>query len=189
MANTLSHEEVFQPIRMDNSRSRSSIESLFLTLKPAICMLLEKGIKIVIVTIGSNGVLVCCKGGASGMNINLKRTKLNGFSEELYKSITSSCPSKSFFNSGESKGSHIFSVHFPALPASVVRLTGAGDCLVGGALAALCAGLDVLQSVAVGVAAAKAAVESEPNVPANYNLAKVTDDAKSVYSAGKVLFH
>uniref|UniRef100_A0AB38Z7E5 Glycosyltransferase 2 family n=1 Tax=Paeonia suffruticosa TaxID=45171 RepID=A0AB38Z7E5_PAESU len=54
-------------------------------------------------------------------------------------------------------------MHFPALPASVVRLTGASDCLVGGALAALCVGLDVLQSVAVGVTAAKAAVELEPN--------------------------
>ncbi|MBA0872823.1 hypothetical protein Goshw_021402, partial [Gossypium schwendimanii] len=51
---------------------------------------------------------------------------------------------------------NFLAVHFPALPASVVRLTGAGDCLVGGMIASLSTGLDVMQSVAIGIAAAKA---------------------------------
>ncbi|XP_052193297.1 uncharacterized protein LOC127801850 isoform X3 [Diospyros lotus] len=55
----------------------------------------------------------------------------------------------------------------------VVRLTGAGDCLVGATLACISAGLVVIQSLAVGIAAAKAAVEAETNVPADYSLAKV----------------
>ena len=42
-----------------------------------------------------------------------------------------------------------------------VRLTGAGDCLVGGKLASICAGLNFMQSVAFGIAAARAAVEAE----------------------------
>lgn len=46
----------------------------------------------------------------------------------------------------------------------MVSVIGAGDCLVGGTLAGICAGLDVVRSVAVGVVAAKAAVESKNNV-------------------------
>ncbi|GFY95081.1 pfkB-like carbohydrate kinase family protein [Actinidia rufa] len=107
---------------------------------PAIFVLLEKGIKIVVVTLGSDG---------------------------------------GRFN--------LFAVHFPALPASVVRLTGAGDCLVGAALACICAGLDVIQSLAVGIAAAKAAVEAETNVPPEFNMATITDDARSVYLATKMM--
>ena len=64
-------------------------------------------------------------------------------------------------------------VHFPALPASVVRLTGAGDCLVGGMLASICVGLNLMPSVAVGIAAAKAAVEAETSVPNAFSLASI----------------
>ena len=64
-------------------------------------------------------------------------------------------------------------VHFPALPTLVVRLTGAGDCLVGGMLASICTGLNLMQSVAVGIAAAKAAVEAETNVPTAFSLASI----------------
>nr|POF10665.1 hypothetical protein CFP56_27223 [Quercus suber] len=51
----------------------------------------------------------------------------------------------------------------PCGPSSVVtmRLTGASDCLVGGKLASICAGLNFMQSVAFGIAAARAAVEAE----------------------------
>ena len=42
-----------------------------------------------------------------------------------------------------------------------VRLTGAGDCLVGGKLASICARLNFMQSVAFGIAAARAAIEAE----------------------------
>jgi sugar/nucleoside kinase (ribokinase family) len=55
--------------------------------------------------------------------------------------------------------------HYPALPASVVKLSGAGDCLAGGTLAALSRNVVKPWAVAYGVAAAKVAVESELNVP------------------------
>lgn len=55
--------------------------------------------------------------------------------------------------------------HYPALPSSVVKLSGAGDCLVAGTLAALSRKLVEQEAVAYGVAAAKLAVESEMNVP------------------------
>ena len=42
-----------------------------------------------------------------------------------------------------------------------VRLTGAGDCLVGGKLASICARLNFMPSVAFGIAAARAAVKAE----------------------------
>ena len=64
-------------------------------------------------------------------------------------------------------------VHFSALPASFVRLTRAGDCLVSRMLASICAGLNLLQSVAVGIAAAKAAVEAETSVPTAFSLASI----------------
>ncbi len=51
-------------------------------------------------------------------------------------------------------------LQFPALPASIVNLSGAGDCLVAGALVALSAGSDVATALAHGVSAAKWAVES-----------------------------
>ena len=51
--------------------------------------------------------------------------------------MTSSCPPH-WYGDLE-RDSHLFAVHFPALTASVVRLTGAGDYLVGGTLASLSA--------------------------------------------------
>ncbi|KVI10779.1 Carbohydrate kinase PfkB [Cynara cardunculus var. scolymus] len=77
---------------------------------------------------------------------------------------------------GSSSSSSPYVVHFPAVSsASVVRVTGAGDCLVGGAVASICAGLDVMQSIAVGIAAAKAAVEAETNVPTEYSLEQIAE--------------
>jgi receptor expression-enhancing protein 5/6 len=60
-----------------------------------------------------------------------------------------------------------------------VRLTGAGDCLVGGTLASICAGLDIMQSVSVGIAVAKAAVEVEANVPSSFSLAAIAGNILS----------
>ncbi|KAA8541219.1 hypothetical protein F0562_025174 [Nyssa sinensis] len=110
-------------------------------LKPAIWALIEKGIKVVVVTLGSDGV-----------------SKFEGSSNRL-------------------------AVHCPALSASVVRLTRAGDCLVGGTLASLCASLDLMQSLAFGIVAAKAAVEVDTNVSPEYDLAKIADDERTVYFA------
>ncbi|KAH9656559.1 PfkB-like carbohydrate kinase family protein [Citrus sinensis] len=186
MANALSGENMFRPI----DRNKHSAESLFQTLKPAILVLLEKGIRLVVLTLGSDGVLLCSKELLSSMRIGLRKTKPYGFSRDLYKTVTSRCHSSRYSGAMEpAGGSQFFAVHFPALPASVVRLTGAGDCLVGGTLASISSGLDVMQSVAVGIAAAKAAVEAETNVPAQFNLTAIADDAKTVYAAANVLFY
>ncbi|XP_020426014.1 uncharacterized protein LOC18766349 isoform X2 [Prunus persica] len=182
MANNLSGGNVYCPIERNNSRKKCSTETLFHMLKSAVWVLLEKGIKIVVVTVGSDGVFLCSRGGPS-----LKQYASNG---ELFNTVTASCPSNLFSSPPDSeRSSFLFAVHFPALPASVVRLTGAGDCLVGGTIASICAGLDVMQSLAVGIAASKAAVEAETNVPSVFNLAAIADDARSVYSAAKVVFH
>jgi hypothetical protein len=167
MANALSGANVFPPIERGNNYS---IESLFQKLKPAIWLLLEKGIRIVVVTLGSDGVFLCSKGGSSFLRTCLDRVKPYGSCGQFYKIVTSSCPPHWYGATDLERNPHLFAVHFPALPASVVRLTGAGDCLVGGMLASICAGLNVMQSVAVGIAAAKAAVEAETNVPTSFSL-------------------
>ena len=56
--------------------------------------------------------------------------------------------------------------HLPALPAKVRSAIGAGDALVAGCVAALSAGRAVEEAVAIGVAAARRAVESDENVGA-----------------------
>lgn len=175
MANALSCKEVFHPIQRGNIGIKSSIESLFQMLKPAILVLLEKGIKVIVLTLGSDGVFLCSKEGPDNLNLVLpKGNKPHGSSSQLYELMTESCPSNQFLNTATSSSkTYLFVLHLPALPATVARLTGAGDCLVGGTLASMCAGLNLLQSVAVGIAAAKAAVEAETNVPAEYCLAKI----------------
>ncbi|KAK2978336.1 hypothetical protein RJ640_016438 [Escallonia rubra] len=209
MANALSFGDLFRPVQISGGKSKYSIESLFQMLKPAIWVLLEKGIKVVVLTLGSNGVLLCAKVGPSFKKISLKRKKPQGFGRPLHELVNSTCPPGRFFSAKTEESSNLFAVHFPAISASVVRLTGAGDCLVGGTLASICAGLDVMQSLAVGVAAAKAAVEVESNVPAEYSLEKIAGmtskliylllhpsaykmtavyDARSVYLNAKVVF-
>ncbi|GAV76787.1 PfkB domain-containing protein/PPR domain-containing protein/PPR_2 domain-containing protein, partial [Cephalotus follicularis] len=179
MANTLSGGDIFHPIERNDGRDNSS-EFLFQMLKPAIWVLLEKGIKTVIVTLGSDGVFLCSKGGSSFKRSGLGQFKPTGFSRQLYEIMISSCPPNWFSGPMKSqRSSHLFAVHLPALPASVVRLIGAGDCLVGGTIASICAGLDVMRSVAVGIAAAKAAVESKTNVPPEFRLATIAEDQES----------
>ncbi|THG11071.1 hypothetical protein TEA_021830 [Camellia sinensis var. sinensis] len=175
MANALSCGEVFSPIQKDNKKNKCSTESLFQMLRPAIWVLLEEGIKVVVVTLGSDGVLLCSNGAPGFMKGSSKGSNPHGSGNQLYRLVNSSCPPNRFFSASKFEGgSNLFAAHFPALPASVVRLTGAGDCLVGGALACICAGLNVMQSLAVGIAAAKAAVEVDTNVPTEYSLAKIT---------------
>lgn len=174
---------MFSPIERD----QCSTETLFHMLKPAVWVLLEKGIKIVVVTVGSDGVFLCSKGGPSFMRTVCKGNKPYVSNAELFNTVTASCPSSAFSNPLDSdKSSFLFAVQFPALPASVVRLTGAGDCLVGGTVASICAGLDVMQSLAVGIAASKAAVEAETNVPRVLNLAAIAGTSLKLYFAYRV---
>ncbi|XP_047309271.1 pseudouridine kinase [Impatiens glandulifera] len=186
MANALSHEEIFTLNPHDFNGSQNSVESLFQKLKPAIWVLLEKGIEAVIVTVGSNGVFLCSKRGRKFWKSS---DKLHNFDSSLYKLVNSSCGRDHFFGASKFGGDFgFFAMHFPALPASVVRVSGAGDCLVGGTLAALSTGLNIMQSISVGIAAAKTSIEVDANVPSEFSLAKIAEDARTVYFAGKDIF-
>ncbi|KAL0706176.1 hypothetical protein Bca4012_072602 [Brassica carinata] len=156
MANTLCARNMFKTLKPEDNKLLP--EDVFCALRPAILVLLESGIKVVIVTLGSNGALLCSKGNPNkALNIN------------------------------RNHGSSLFAMHFPTVPAKVKKLTGAGDCLVGGTVASLSDGLDLFQSLAVGIASAKAAVESGDNVPPEFNLDLLTDDAELVYSGARML--
>ncbi|KAM7251833.1 hypothetical protein ACFE04_023716 [Oxalis oulophora] len=180
MANALSGSDVFHPIDKNN---KQSLDQLFHTLRPAILVLLENGINAIILTIGSQGVFLCSKVNPNSIISSSDKFKPN----RLYNIMTSSrYPPLNTFQFD--KSSHFFAVHLPAVRTSVVRLTGAGDNLVGATLACLCAGLDLIPSVAVGIAAAKATVESETNVPSKFSLATIIDDARRVYSSTKVMY-
>ncbi|XP_051134990.1 pseudouridine kinase isoform X2 [Andrographis paniculata] len=189
MANVLSPGDKFSPIPRDNDTANLSIGSLFQMLKPAIWVLLHSGVRIVVATLGSHGVFLCFEATYGAKRHDHTRKASSSFSTKLYDSINLCCVSNSILSSRKTnRRSSYIAIHFPALPASVARLTGAGDCLVGATIASYCAGLDIMQSVAVGIAAAKGAVESELNVPADYELTKISDDAASVYSNAKVVF-
>eukprot|EP00741_Cyanophora_paradoxa_P017374 tig00020964_g16783.t1 len=58
----------------------------------------------------------------------------------------------------EKTGAPVFS-HYPAFPANVVNVTGAGDSVVGGMVAALVGGAPLEAAVVVGLKAAKLSVE------------------------------
>ncbi|KAL4448643.1 hypothetical protein ABPG75_005862 [Micractinium tetrahymenae] len=62
-------------------------------------------------------------------------------------------------------------VHVPALPATVVNCSGAGDCLVAGCLFGLAQGVSAAEALCYGVAAATAAVQSQSNVPTGLDAA------------------
>ncbi|XP_026433368.1 uncharacterized protein LOC113330748 [Papaver somniferum] len=187
MANALSCNDRFSPIQMEANVGSKSVEYLFQMLKPAMRVLIDKGIKLVIVTLGPNGVLLGSVAGQNLTNYHPKNINQSCYKKQLYEIVTSRCPSRELISEFERRRSDLILVHFPSLPASVVRLTGAGDCFVGGTLASLCAGLDVMQSIAVGMAAAKAAVEVETNIPSEYVLATIADDAQRIHSSAKVL--
>lgn len=173
MANALSSEDRFSPLQRDAKNAKSSIESLFQRLKPAIWVLLEEGIKVVIVTLGSNGVLLCLKAIDGVKKPDTLENSPFSLSRKLFEAVNISCPSNKILGTPISKGNYYIALHFPALPASVVTVVGAGDCLVGGTIASICSGLDIMQSLAVGMAAAKGAVETESTVPKEYQLHRI----------------
>ncbi|KAG6415014.1 hypothetical protein SASPL_122415 [Salvia splendens] len=188
MANALSSSDRFLPVQKDGKSDRTSIKSLFERLKPAIWVLLEEGIKVVLVTLGPHGVFLCFKAVDGIKKHDSSKNSPFSFSRKLYEVVNVSCPPDRILGTPTSKGNYYVTVHFPALPASVVTLVGAGDCLVGGTLASVCAGLDIMQSIAVGMAAAKGAVETESTVPVEYQLARIADDAGAIYSEAKVIY-
>ncbi|KAL1188684.1 Pseudouridine kinase [Cardamine amara subsp. amara] len=182
MANALCAKNLFHPFKSEETKL--SPEDIFRALKPAIWILLENGIKVVIVTLGSNGALLCSKGNPKkAVNITRKLPK----SGKIFKRVQFLCSVNRFSEVGLSHSPSLFAMHFPTIPAKVKKLTGAGDCLVGGTVASLSDGLDIIQSLAVGIASAKAAVESDDNVPPKFNLDLISDDAELVYNGAKML--
>uniref|UniRef100_A0A7C9AQJ4 Pseudouridine kinase n=1 Tax=Opuntia streptacantha TaxID=393608 RepID=A0A7C9AQJ4_OPUST len=189
MAEALTHGNVFRPIQRDQNKNSCSIESLFKELKHAILVLLDGGIKFVLVTLGPQGAILCSRLEPTCLNECLNSAKILGGRNELFEAVTGRCRTHRYTSSTlRKRGSHLFAMHFPALPATVGRVGGAGDCLAGGVLASLCSGLSIMQSVAVGIAAAKAALLVETNVPHQYDLTALADDAGAVYDAARVVF-
>ncbi|KAJ7516099.1 hypothetical protein O6H91_22G043000 [Diphasiastrum complanatum] len=82
----------------------------------------------------------------------------------------------------------VMCVHLPALPSTVVSLSGAGDCLVAGTMAALSGNCDLVRSLAYGVAVARLAVQSDSNVPECFSRNSISDDVQFVMSQTQV-FH
>ncbi|KAI6677795.1 hypothetical protein NL676_038591 [Syzygium grande] len=175
MADALSPGKLYLSSERYKSEKNCPPESLIKMLKPAIILLLEKGVK-------------NCKASILTRTVVVKPQPL-GVSSELHRLISPNCPSHKFHDARQIKGSsHLFALHLPGLPVSVKKLTGAGDCLVGATLASICEGLNVIQAISVGIAAAKATVEADSNVPLTFDLIGVADDARLVYSAAKVVF-
>lgn len=95
-------------------------------------------------------------------NLVLQHSLVNSLSHPHTPVNPSSCQHSSRRASGRCS---IRAQHVPAAHAEVVNLSGAGDSLLGGFAAALVRGLDPLQALAVGVAAARVSVECSLNVP------------------------
>ncbi|KAF0922255.1 hypothetical protein E2562_030028 [Oryza meyeriana var. granulata] len=173
MANSLSPPEKYNFVNMEKFKNKAkAVECLFEMLSPAMFFLLEKGIKFLLVTLGSNGIFVCCKECTSLMKDQWK-SEMMSFSTPLLEKLEQCFPSNMLVNLPREGSSRTYVFHLPAVSASVVSLTGAGDCLVGGVISALCGGLDMMQSVAVGIAIAKASVESEANIPDKFSVATI----------------
>ncbi|VAH04555.1 pseudouridine kinase-like isoform X1 [Triticum dicoccoides] len=173
MANALSTPGKYNFVKLEQcSNKAESVDYLFEMLSPAMFFLLEKGIKLLLVTLGSNGVFICCREHVNFMK-DPKRCKVTPFSTQLLEKLEGCSLSSMPVNLSREGSSRTCVFHLPATSASVVSLTGAGDCLVGGFLSSLCGGLDIMQSVAVGIAVAKASVESEANIPANFSAASI----------------
>lgn len=188
MANSLSPSVKYNFHKIEQSQEKAyAVEYLFEALSPAMFFLLEKGIKLLIVTLGSNGVFICCKEHTNFMK-DQRKCKQTLFSRQLVEKMDGCFPLNNRVNLCGESSSRTCVFHLPAISASVISLTGAGDCLVGGVLSALCAGFDIIRSVAIGVAIAKASVESEANIPDGISAANIAGDIQSVLHSAKVLW-
>lgn len=122
-------------------------QQLLAQLAPAAATVLSQGLKHIILTMGSQGAAL------------LTMQPQQHHSQQLHRLQSSS--------SSRSRGRRqLVAHHIPAAhAAAVVNLSGAGDTLTGGVAAALLRGASLQEALAVGVAAAKLAVECSLNVP------------------------
>ncbi|KAG0567638.1 hypothetical protein KC19_7G150400 [Ceratodon purpureus] len=116
-------------------------------MRHSIRALLDTGLDYIILTMGSHGAVLC---------------SLSSTNPQNFRTVQKNSPSRNIEND-----SGISFLHFPALPASISNLSGAGDCLVAGTMVALSSGADVSSALAYGVSASKWAVESDSNVSPN----------------------
>jgi sugar/nucleoside kinase (ribokinase family) len=85
------------------------------------------------------------------------------------------------------QGGSIRALLLPAMPARVVSVSGAGDTLVAGMIAALLRGAGEELALAVGVAAGRRAVESAANVPQGLQYAELLVEARQHLARGSEL--
>jgi sugar/nucleoside kinase (ribokinase family) len=112
------------------------------------------GLKHIILTMGSQGAAL----------LTLQQQQQH--SQQLDRPPHSSINSRGSSSSSSRGRQLLVAHHIPAAPAAaVVNLSGAGDTLTGGFAAALLRGASLQQALAVGVAAARLAVECNLNVP------------------------
>lgn len=131
-------------------------------MRHCIRALLDTGLDYIILTMGSYGAVLCSLPSTNPQN---------------FRTVQKNSSSRNTKNS-----TGISFLHFPALPASISNLSGAGDCLVAGTMVALSSGADISSALAYGVSASKWAVESDSNVSSNLDHHVVSDDAKKVTS-------
>ena len=117
--------------------------SLIHRLQPYILKLLQRGVIYVVLTLGEHGVVLCSK---KQCHIDNEREKMRGDAVQ---------------------SNNLCYLHFPALQASIVSLSGAGDCFVAGTLTALSLHKRMASSIAFGIAVARQAIQSELNVPSD----------------------
>eukprot|EP00955_Chlamydomonas_euryale_P034462 349801-Chlamydomonas_euryale.AAC.27 len=72
--------------------------------------------------------------------------------------------------------------YMQAMPTHVINLSGAGDALVSGMTAALLHNKEPHVALAYGMAAARLAIQSDGNVPAEMTFSGLADDAKGFLS-------
>ncbi|KAH7284100.1 hypothetical protein KP509_34G039600 [Ceratopteris richardii] len=149
----------------------NNVQSILSILEVHIQKLLDDGIMFIVLTLGALGVVLCWH-GTQTLSGNEKLSELKGnHIQTLNKPIPS----------------NVCYVHFPALPASVVSVSGAGDCFVAGVLATLCGHRGLYESIAFGIAVARHAVQSEMNVPTSLCRVQLTANAQEVLSSARHL--
>ncbi|KAJ3672978.1 hypothetical protein LUZ60_006352 [Juncus effusus] len=188
MANSLSPNSKFQTTNPKQFQNPNSVQSLFQHLKPAILCLFRHGIKLLIITLGPNGIFLCHPQTLTlPKRQNNSNPNPNSFIQKLSKTLKNT--SSSYDGYFTTRSSEFCAFHVPAVKVrKVVGLTGAGDCFVGGLLSGICAGLDVARSCVAGCVAAKFAVECESNVADVLDFDdSVADEARRVLMAVKPL--
>ncbi|CAK9262133.1 unnamed protein product [Sphagnum jensenii] len=154
-------------------------------LRHFVQILLGAGLKYIVLTLGSHGAVLCSANQPSlssqFTSDNLKENMEQQRNASIFNhEMTADDGSNVCTPVDRESNLQVTYLQFPALPASIVNLSGAGDCLVAGALVALSAGSDVATALAHGVSAAKWAVESQSNVPPQLSHTLVSASIKQI---------